>query len=184
MQSNFDKALRIVTGHEGDYSNHKADPGGKTTFGVTEAVAREHGYEGPMEQMSKARQRDIAYEKYWRGPGLHKISKESGPLAAELFEIGFNVGSTKAIRWLQEWLNGFNRNEKDWDNISEDGVFGPETAYALGQYLGRRQIEPLIRAVNASQLIYYKGLARRDPSTYSHFLNGWVRQRGEPILSL
>lgn len=184
MKSNFDEALRIVTGHEGDYSNHKADPGGKTKFGITEEVARKHGYEGPMREMSKARQKGIAYKAYWKRVGGPPLAKQSPALAAELFEIGFNVGTGRAVRWLQEWLNAYNRNERDWQNVATDGIFGTQTASVFGQYMGRRNVEPLIRSLNASQLTYYKALAEQDPDTYSHFLNGWVKQRGEPILSL
>jgi hypothetical protein len=43
----FDKLLK----HEGDYSDHKDDPGGKTRYGITEAVAREVGYRGDMREL-------------------------------------------------------------------------------------------------------------------------------------
>ncbi len=38
---------------EGGYSNNPADPGGETNHGVTVAVARSHGYDGPMREMPK-----------------------------------------------------------------------------------------------------------------------------------
>ena len=40
---NFDNAFSLLLGHEGGFSDHPADPGGKTRYGVTEAVAREAG---------------------------------------------------------------------------------------------------------------------------------------------
>ena len=48
---NFDDAIKRVLMHEGGYSDHAADPGGKTMFGITEAVAREVGYRGNMDEL-------------------------------------------------------------------------------------------------------------------------------------
>lgn len=46
MIDHFIEAWRETLGKEGGYSNHRDDPGGATTFGITEAVARHHGYKG------------------------------------------------------------------------------------------------------------------------------------------
>ena len=44
-----------LTEREGGYVNHPADRGGPTRFGVTEAVARAHGYAGAMRSLPRAR---------------------------------------------------------------------------------------------------------------------------------
>ena len=48
----FEIAFEKLLKHEGGYSDHAADPGGKTRYGVTEAVAREVGYKGDMRDLS------------------------------------------------------------------------------------------------------------------------------------
>ena len=47
----FDTAFTTLLKHEGGYSDHPADPGGKTRFGITEAVAHEVGYRGDMREL-------------------------------------------------------------------------------------------------------------------------------------
>ena len=42
----IDTLIDGVIGREGGYSNHPADKGGPTRWGVTEAVARANGYRG------------------------------------------------------------------------------------------------------------------------------------------
>ena len=49
---NFNEAFERLLEHEGGYSNHAADKGGKTMYGITEAVARAHGYVGNMRELS------------------------------------------------------------------------------------------------------------------------------------
>ena len=48
---NFDQAFDALLEHEGGYSDHAADPGGKTRYGITEVVARSHGYRGDMREL-------------------------------------------------------------------------------------------------------------------------------------
>ncbi len=47
----FETAFALLLGHEGEFSDHPDDPGGKTRYGVTEAVARETGYKGDMREL-------------------------------------------------------------------------------------------------------------------------------------
>ena len=44
----IDQLIDELIAREGGYTNHPADRGGPTRYGITEAVARAHGYDGPM----------------------------------------------------------------------------------------------------------------------------------------
>ena len=44
----IDALIDAVIGREGVYGDHPADRGGATRWGITEAVARAHGYRGDM----------------------------------------------------------------------------------------------------------------------------------------
>ena len=45
---NADRLIEELIEREGGYVNHPRDKGGPTRFGITESVARAHGYSGAM----------------------------------------------------------------------------------------------------------------------------------------
>jgi hypothetical protein len=49
-----DTLIDEVISREGGYVDHPADRGGPTMFGITEAVARANGYDGPMRNLPRA----------------------------------------------------------------------------------------------------------------------------------
>ena len=61
--SNVDALIDELIEREGGYVNHPADKGGPTRFGITEAVARAHGYRGAMAELPRdeARRSIAAY---------------------------------------------------------------------------------------------------------------------------
>ena len=50
---NIDELIEELIEREGGYINHPADKGGPTRFGITEAVARAHGYAGAMSDLPR-----------------------------------------------------------------------------------------------------------------------------------
>jgi len=108
----FEKAFNHTVGVEGGYSDHPSDRGGKTMFGITEAVARSYGYSGDMRSMPLSTAKDIYSKKYWDKLNLDEVSKMSEPLAAKLFDIGVNMGQASRTNGGQSvpdnWLpDGF-----------------------------------------------------------------------------
>lgn len=148
---NFDTAFSLLLGHEGDFSNHPEDPGGKTRYGVTEAVARKVGFKGDMREMPLELAKRIYLERYWkpiRGddlpPGVRYI----------VFDSAVNSGPRQAVLWLQRALG-----------VAADGAVGPQTlttAYA--------QNTPALRArILAQRLRFMAGLPN-----WPAFSRGWA----------
>ena len=85
---------------EGGYVNHPADKGGPTCFGITEAVARAHGYSGVMRNLPRHEAAAIYRRLYWLRPRFDQLAKRSERIAAELFDTGVNMGPAVAATFL------------------------------------------------------------------------------------
>ena len=113
---NFNTAFALLLGHEGDFSDHQDDPGGKTRYGITEAVARQAGYQGDMRALPLEMAQQIYQKSYWQTiraddlpPGIRYV----------MFDSAVNSGPHTATRWLQQALG-----------VPADGVIGPRTLAA------------------------------------------------------
>jgi lysozyme family protein len=164
---------------EGGYVNHPADKGGPTRFGITEAVARAHGYAGVMASLPREEAAAIYRRLYWLRPGFDKVAARSPTLAAELFDTGANMGPAVAATFLQRSLTALNRNGQDYPDLVPDGRVGPATLAALDAFLitrGAKGEAVLLRAIEALQGERYLRLAERRPANEA-FLYGWLANR-------
>ncbi|WP_339827553.1 glycosyl hydrolase 108 family protein [uncultured Parasphingorhabdus sp.] len=164
---------------EGDYSNHPADRGGPTRWGVTEAVARAHGYAGDMRHFPREDAAAIYKRKYWLRPGFDQIAQHAPDIAAQLFDTGINMGTGTASGFLQRALNALNRNGRDYEDISVDCAIGRKTLAALDAFLRKRGPQGktvLLKAIEALQAARYIKLAETRPANQA-FLYGWLANR-------
>jgi lysozyme family protein len=165
---------------EGGYVAHLADTGGPTCFGITEAVARAHGYAGPMRQLPRKEAAAIYRRLYWTRPRLDAVAERSGEIAAELFDTGVNMGPAVAVTFLQRALTALNRGGTDYPDLVPDGRIGPATLTALDCFLHLRGTAAgetvLLRALEALQGERYLRLAERRPANEA-FLYGWLANR-------
>ena len=165
---------------EGDYVNHPADRGGPTRFGITEAVARAHGYAGAMAELPRNEAAAIYRRLYWLRPRFDRVSDRAARVAAELFDTGANMGPAVASSFLQRALTALNRGGKDYPDLVPDGRVGPVTLAALDAFLesrGRKGGETiLLRALEALQGERYLRLAEKRPANEA-FLYGWLANR-------
>ncbi len=145
----FDKLLK----HEGDYSDHKDDPGGKTRYGVTEAVAREAGYRGDMRELPLDLARRIYKERYWDA-----VQAESLPADVRyiVFDGAVNSGVAQSAKWLQRACG-----------VKDDGVIGPITIRAASTL----HSEGLRRRILAQRLRFMAKLPN-----WPAFSRGWANR--------
>ncbi|WOE76636.1 glycoside hydrolase family 108 protein [Alterisphingorhabdus coralli] len=174
--------IDAVIAREGGYSNHPADRGGETRWGITKGVARQHGYQGAMRLLPREQAVDIYTRIYWLRPRLDDVAKRAPALAAELFDIAVNMGAGIAIGFLQRALNALNRGGRDYGDIAVDRVIGPKTLAALEYFLshrGQKAESVLLRAVDSLQGARYISLAESRPANEA-FLYGWLAHRTRP----
>jgi len=169
----------LISHREGGYVNNKHDSGGPTNHGITERVARRHGYRGSMKNMPLYVAFDIYAKKYWDRLALNSIAEMSPSIAGELFDSGVNTGTGRAAEWLQRSLNVLNRRGKIYEDIKVDGDIGPATIGALVAYLKKRGSDGevvLFRMLNSMQGAFYIHLAERREKD-EEFVFGWFRTR-------
>lgn len=118
----FDQAFEKLHGIEGGYSDRSkaADPGGKTMYGVTEAVARKHGYTGPMRDLPIPLAKMIARADYWAPCKCDDLPPD---VRYCVFDASFNSGYRQASKWLQRAVG-----------VTDDGVVGKNTLAAAKNF--------------------------------------------------
>ena len=172
--------IEALIEREGGYVNHPSDKGGPTCWGITEAVARAHGYAGAMRQLPREDAAAIYKRLYWLRPKLHEVAKRSAVIAGELFDSGVNMGPAVAVTFLQRALTALNRGGQDFGDLTPDGRIGPATLLALDCFFAARGKAGgetvLLRALEALQGERYIRLAERRPANEA-FLYGWLANR-------
>ena len=150
---NFDQAFHQLLGHEGGYSDHKADPGGATMWGVTERVARAHGYTGHMRALPVDLAKRIYRASYWdavRADELPAVARYS------VFDAAVNSGVSQSVKWLQRALG-----------VSDDGAIGPKTLAAAQAADGH-----VLKAKMLGARLQFMA----DLPTWPSFGRGWARR--------
>ncbi len=177
--SAFRTSLDSLLGLEGGFSDDASDSGGATNWGISHAVARGKGYDGPMDRMPLAKAQDIYYTSYWKPLGLDAMSQTHPQIADKLFEQGVHCGIGTAARWLQRTLAVLNQNGALYPDLDVDGIVGPGTRAALDALIRHRGPDGttvVLRALGCLQGAHYITLAEQRPKD-ERFVYGWLRQR-------
>lgn len=177
----IESMIEATIGKEGGYSNHPADRGGPTRWGITQSVARANGYAGDMRDLPRDRAVAIYRDVYAIRPGFAAVAQISEAVGEELFDTGVNMGPSVPRLWFQQALNGLNDGGKLYADIKEDGAIGPGTLAAFRAYRKARGGEAdrvMLKALNCLQGARYIELARGRAANEA-FLFGWLRTRVE-----
>lgn len=175
----IEKQIDGAIGREGDYSNHPADKGGPTRWGVTEQVARAYGYKGDMRVFPREIAVDIYRKRYWERPGFDQVAKRFPRVAEELFDTGINMGQQVAGKFLQRALNLLNASASHYPDIGVDGDLGPMTMHALDAFKAKRGAAGeavLLKTLDGFQLARYADITEAREANEAFFY-GWVANR-------
>lgn len=166
--SRFIGLVDRLLGHEGGYSDHPADNGRCTNFGITIGTLGDWRGEAvtcdDVRALPRAEAKEIYYARYWNAlrcdelpPGVDWI----------VFDFGVNAGVGRAARTLQRIL------AKRDPSLKVDGVVGPLTVAAMAKASPRDVVEEF----HEERMRHYRGL-----STWGVFGTGWTR-RAESVLA-
>jgi lysozyme family protein len=145
----YPEAISRVLKSEGGYVNHPSDPGGETNYGITIAVARANGYQGPMRALPIEEARRI-YKARYAAP-VH-FDEDPAGLDYTLFDYAVNSGVGRA-----------NKVARRVCGLADNAAWP-----LLSMALDKRDPKAVIAAVNAERLKFLQGL-----KTWPVFGKGW-----------
>lgn len=165
----FNDYFEVILKHEGGYSDHSADPGGATKYGISILFLKNLSLEdGDVDHDGDIDVNDIKalsiedsmelYHKFFWNP-LHLEGIESEELKLHLFDHGVNAGTKTAIKLLQRVLD-----------LVDDGIIGKVTISAANNYT-----EDLIERYKQARKEYYDKIITKNPRL-EVFRKGWFRR--------
>jgi lysozyme family protein len=138
------------------YTDHAADRGGPTKYGITLATLRafhkKRQWKGiptvaDLQRLTETRARAIYLEEYVDGPGYDQIVSDE--LRALVVDCAVQHGQDNATVFVQKSIPG----------LVIDGKWGPKTAMAVDAEPVRR----LFASILALRCVFYGQLITRDP---------------------
>lgn len=161
----LDQSLDWLLEEEGGWSNHPADRGGATMYGVTQATysawRKKKGRPAQsVRKISKEEAKELYNEEYWQAASCDKLP---WPISYLTFDAAVNSGVRRAIQWLQTGLH-----------CQPDGVAGSKTLAAAAQAVATGDTASLLRIIDA-RTVFLARLVQSKPSQAA-FLLGWWRR--------
>lgn len=187
---NFTLALSKTLINEGGYVNDADDAGGETYMGIArrynpqwngwtiidkEKSKHDNNFPKSLDAIPELESEISAIYKqlYWDRFWGDKIPEQE--ISEKLFDISVNLGVERAVIYLQEGLNLLNRNQKNYNDILMDGLFGNNTLKTLNKYLEKNNSNYLLKIVGVLQGMHYIDYMRRSPNQ-EKYARGWLNR--------
>ena len=166
MSNRYTECLKIVLSNEGRLSNHPADKGGLTNFGVTQErfTAYLDANNRPDRSVVSIDPFEVEeiYLEYWDSAKCAEIPE---PLDLQVFDVSINSGANKAIVLLQRALN--------MQPDHHTGNYGPITRARVRDAVITGSVGELCKAYLAERRKFYRNRVRLEPSQQA-FIDGWM----------
>lgn len=165
FNEHLEQSLEWLLEEEGGFSNHPADRGGATMYGVTQATYNSwrKAVNKPQQPVSKITHEEafrLYKSMFWDEAGCDKLP---WPVSYMVFDAAVNSGPSRATKWLQEALR-----------VKPDGVIGPKTLKAIEELNAEGDGVIIYRIIDV-RLKFLTDLIKRKPSQIA-FLTGWMRR--------
>jgi lysozyme family protein len=159
--TSFDKAFAYTMEWEGGskFTNDPDDPGGATKYGVSKRSHPDIDIENLTEEAAKT----LYALNYWNGINGNQLAEKSERVAIKVFDMGVNIGTVRAVKFLQESLNSL---EGVFPKLEEDGRLGPGTLRGVAQV----DEDDLLEVLSMRLEKYYMDLNKPK------YLKGWLRR--------
>lgn len=160
--ADFSEALRFTLKNEGGFSDHPADRGGATNWGITQAeysrfLCREAS-KNDVQIMTLEDAGKIYKARYWNPLKLDSCVDQS--MATCIFDMGVLCGTGTVAKWVQEICK-----------VPQDGKVGVVTLGALNALKRPTFVESFANRAQS----HFNGIVQRNPSQ-KVFLKGWTNR--------
>ena len=170
MPSSAEIVEEILRREGSAYTNHPADKGGPTKWGVTQDTLSKYRGHAVSETDVSTLSRDEAVEIYLAAyVRPFALFPDMQPrLLGLLADAAVNHGPSRAIRWLQEAIGA-----------GADGVIGKQTLEKWIPYAKHlTSHDDVYKMVLARRIVFYGEIVSGNPSQ-SVFIKGWLKRAVE-----
>ena len=156
--ADFSKYYPTLLNFEGGYVNNPNDKGGRTKYGITEAVWKASGGTKDIKDITPQDAFPIAKKKYWDVVRGDEINSQS--IAEFIMDWAFMSGPGGAGKKVQEVLG-----------LPQDGQIGPNTVATIN----KSDSKNLFNLLKLRRQKFFNDIVAKNPSQ-GVFLKGWTNR--------
>lgn len=161
--NNFDRIIECIFAVEGYVSDHKADTGGYTKYGISQKAHPEVD----VRNMTLEDAKRIYYRKYWLP---NRCDQQSFKVALFVMDMAVNSGNKAAAKALQRCTNLALAGTGN-KPLAVDGIIG-ECTLMESKHVPE---DTLVSILLAYRISFYFNLVHKNPSQ-KVFLKGWMNR--------